>query len=53
MSGWKKIDREGPRVSVEAWGRELLWMSFESGALFGFKFVAFTLVQLIDTKNFS
>jgi hypothetical protein len=53
MSGWKNIDSEGPRVSVEAWGRKLLWISFESGASFGFKVGAFTLVQLIDSKRFS
>jgi hypothetical protein len=51
MSGWKKIDREGPRVSFEAWGRELLRISFESGASFGFKVGAFTLVQLINQKK--
>jgi len=44
MSSWKKIDKEGPTVSVEAWGRELLWISFKCGASFGFQVVAFTLV---------
>jgi len=50
--GRRLIERD-PDVSFEAWGRELLEISFESGASFGFKVGAFTLVQLIDPKEFS